>query len=108
MYVVYTQLLRKTGKDSVTAGLRNGILIKNGVRQYVVYVVIDCVGSIIRWGWVVAGYPMVEVFFVWCVMRDGRWQRSKKIRCRCYRFDTHNISANGWNNAAARCRRVLN
>ena len=73
MYVVYTQLLRKTGKDSVTAGLRNGILIKNGVRQYVVYVVIDCVGSIIPW--FVAGYPMVEVFFVWCVMRDGRGQK---------------------------------
>ena len=74
MYVVYTQLLRKTGKGSVTAGLRNGILIKDGVRQYVGYVVIDCVGSIIPW--VVAGYPMVEVFFVWCVMRDGRGQKN--------------------------------
>jgi hypothetical protein len=40
----------------------NGILIKNGVRKYVGYVVIDCIGSIIPW--VVAGYPMVEVFFV--------------------------------------------
>ena len=49
MYVVYSQLLRKTRSDSVATGLRNGILIKNGVRQYVVYVVIDCVGSIIPW-----------------------------------------------------------
>jgi len=33
----------------------------------------------------------------------------KKIRCRCYRFDTTpNISANGWNDAAARCGHVLN
>ena len=39
MYVVYTPLLRKTRSDSVTAGLRNGIVIKNGVRKYVAYVV---------------------------------------------------------------------
>ena len=73
MYVLNTQLLRKTRSDSVTTGLRNGILIKNGVREYVGYVVIDCIGSIIPW--IVAGYPMVEVFFVWCVMRDGRGQK---------------------------------
>ena len=59
---VYSQLLRKTRSDSVATGLRNGILIKNWVRNGVDYVVIDCIGWIIPW--VVAGYPMVEVFFV--------------------------------------------
>ena len=52
-------------------------LIKNGVREYVGYVVIDCIGSIIPW--IVAGYPMVEVFFVWCVMRDGRGKKKSDV-----------------------------
>jgi hypothetical protein len=69
MYVVYTPLLRKTRSDSVTAGLRNGIVIKYWVGQCVAYVVICRLGSVIPW--FVAGYPMVEVCFVWCVMRDG-------------------------------------
>jgi len=56
-----TQLLRKTQSDSVTIGLRYGILIKNGVRQYVGYVVIDCR---LDKPWVVAGYLMVEMFSV--------------------------------------------
>jgi len=60
MHVVYTPLLRKTRSDSVTAGVRNGIVIKNGVRKYVAYVVIGRLGLVIAW--VVAGYPMVEGF----------------------------------------------
>ena len=60
--MVYTQFLRKTQSDSVIIGLRYGILITNGDSRDVGYVVIDCIGSMIPW--VVAGYPMVEVFCV--------------------------------------------
>jgi hypothetical protein len=69
MYVVYTPLLHKIRSDTVTAGLRNGILIKNWMRLYVDYAVIGRLGSVMPW--FVAGYPMVEAFFVWCVMIDA-------------------------------------
>jgi len=58
----YYQLLSKTHGDFDTAVLRNGILMKIWVRQSVGYVVLCCKWSILPSS--VAGYPMVEVFFV--------------------------------------------
>jgi hypothetical protein len=70
MYVVYTPChYHEIRSDSVTADLRNGILIKNWVGNFVDYAVVGRLGSVISW--FVAGYPMVEVFFVWCVMCDA-------------------------------------
>jgi len=44
---------------------------------FVDYAVIGRLGSVISW--FVAGYPMVEVFFVWCVMRDGRGKKKSDV-----------------------------
>ena len=43
----------------------------------------------------------------WCLMRDGVGKKSRHATCRCCRFDTPNISANGWIDAVVRCNLVL-
>ena len=46
------------------------ISIKIWVRETLVYVDIVVAGPIVPW--FAVGFVMVGVFFVWCVMRDGR------------------------------------